>query len=123
MPHWTIRLFAYAFLLIGASCGSSPKQGATPFTEPRVTSASRATKQLGEDCAANGSSVCLSGICGHFAPLPSNGHFCTRGCTTAGDCPEGWSCNQVYPTPRGWACVPPPNWSSKAIVVRGGGAE
>lgn len=77
-----------------------------PLTEPRALWAEKATKKIGEDCGANGASACLSGICLHVKPGRHEGYVCSRSCQGDGDCPGGWRCAQMYPTPRGRLCAP-----------------
>lgn len=109
-----------AILFAVSSCGSSPSPTPMPLTEHRAVASSQATKLLGEDCTVNGSTICRSGACGHFAPLPEKGHFCTRRCNTSEDCPQDWNCNQFYPTPQGRICVPPSTWDGRVALLRQG---
>lgn len=117
------RMGCVAALLTAVSCGSSPWPDSTPFTEHRTSKATLAVKHLGEDCTSTGSSICLSHVCGHFASLPDRGYFCTRPCEAVENCPRDWHCNQVYPTPKGRLCVPPPGWDGKVAILRAGGVE
>lgn len=112
-----------AALFMVLSCGSSSTPDSTPFTEHRPSNATQATKLLGEDCTLNGSAICQSRVCGHFAPSPDKGYFCTRQCEAVENCPQGWNCNQVFPTTKGRICVPPPAWNGSVAILRDGGVE
>ena len=98
---------------VWAGCGkteNAPLAEVEPqvLTEPRPLRAEKATKQLGEDCRENGASACLSGICLHVKPGRHEGYVCSQSCQGDGDCPGGWRCAQVYPTPKGRLCTPLP---------------
>jgi hypothetical protein len=106
---------------VWAGCSKSQTEPATAkevLTEHRPLRAEKATKQLGEDCTANGDSACLSGVCLHVKPGRKEGYVCSRACQSSQECPQNWQCAQVYPTPQGRLCVPSP--SGHGDTPRGG---
>jgi hypothetical protein len=101
------------------SCAPSEPQNrrAEVFTEHRFLKAAPETpkKQLGEDCSA---SECQSGVCFHADVDPGKGHVCSKACESDDECPEGWACRSVYPSPGSSFCVPPKDWVPSAIIAR-----
>jgi len=98
---------------VWVGCGRTENETRTvvdqePLTDPRAPRAEKATKQLGEDCGENGASACLSKICLHVKPGRHEGYVCSQSCQGDKDCPEGWRCSQLYPTPKGRLCAPLP---------------
>lgn len=124
------RQTVVAFLValgIGAACGlglnSSEEESKRPeektiLTEHRPLTASKASKQRGEDCTVYGRTECLSGVCLHVGADRNTGYFCSSACTRREDCPAEWNCNQLYPGPGGSACVPPSGWTGKVASAR-----
>jgi hypothetical protein len=108
---------------IGAACGfslSSSSEDQRPdknvLTEHRPLIASKASKQLGENCTVYGRTECLSGICLHVGPDKNTGYFCSSTCSQREDCPSEWRCNQLHPGSGGSACVPPTGWAGMAAT-------
>lgn len=103
------RALHVAVLLAAAGCSrsGSPKEKAPQFRARQEIQAASATKEVGEDCTANGASACKSGICMHVKPHPLEGYVCSRGCTSDGDCLAGWGCKSVSVTASNRFCLPP----------------
>lgn len=103
------------------ACSAQPSQSvpevpSTAFTEHRMTRASEAHKQLGEDCTAHGASECLSGLCLRTQAEFGEAYSCSKTCKALGECPSGWKCAQVHSGASPRVCVPPVDW--KAAVAR-----
>lgn len=75
-------------------------------------------KALGEDCLGRRAQACHSGLCIKSGSGRGRGYFCSRECETQTDCPTDWLCRQAMPGPHGMLCVPPDNWTSRAVGVR-----
>lgn len=106
------------------SCSSGTTTDARPLAEHRPSAlVAAAARHLGEDCATGGYRSCISRLCGHFAPAPESGYFCSRACTRSVDCPRDWNCAQAFPAPGGSVCVPPAGWRAGVAVPRDGGLE
>lgn len=91
------------------------------FGEHRQGQASARTKQVGEACTDSGQSECLSGVCLHTKPGPSEGFICSSSCQQESECPAGWRCGSVHPGPGASFCIPPGDWTAQAAKVPGGG--
>ncbi|MFY0564158.1 hypothetical protein ACN28E_09935 [Archangium lansingense] len=89
------------------------------FGEHRTSPASKATKELGEDCGQHGASECLTGLCLHTQAEPGRGYFCSSTCRGQGECPEDWVCTQLHPSEATRVCIPPEGWQSASVKPRG----
>lgn len=101
-----------------ASCacgGPDQRRDASPrvFTSHQFLQMGPATKQLGEDCTAGGTSECQSSICFHYGPDPASRYACSRRCEEHDDCPMNWWCISIYPAPGHTYCAPPSNWTPR----------
>lgn len=113
--QWRSTGMAFLALSLWAGCdrsSSEPAEAVSPpksevLTEHRALKTETPTRQLGEDCTANGASACLSGVCLHVKPGRQDGYVCSQPCQGPTDCPDRWTCSQVYPTPKGRLCTPP----------------
>jgi hypothetical protein len=109
-------LAAVGSVLLVIACGiglSTRDESSKPgplFTQHQPLTVPSPTKAVGEDCALNGASVCLSGLCLHSKPDKDVGYFCSKTCTNSRDCPSNWQCVQYYPGSDNQACVPPASW-------------
>lgn len=83
-----------------------------------MTTLGRTGRALGEDCAGPGGVVCRTGICLKSERERGRGFFCSRECDTQKDCPQDWLCRQAMPGPHGSLCIPPPQWTARAVGVR-----
>ena len=90
----------------------------TVFGEHRQTLAAAATREVGEDCAAQGASACRSGLCLHTQPDPGLGLICSRQCQAEENCPVDWQCVSVHPNAGASFCVPPKGWSARPVQER-----
>lgn len=113
-----------AVVMAGIACGDrqekAPVSAPKPvFGEHRTTLASKATKELGEECEQHGTSECVSGLCLHTQADPQRGYFCSGVCRGQGECPGGWSCTQMHPSESTRVCIPPVNWQSARVQPRG----
>lgn len=82
------------------------------------TASAQASRALGEDCGVSGRAACRSGVCLKAAIERGRGFYCSRECSDQRDCPLNWSCRQVMPGPHGVLCIPPDNWTARAVGVR-----
>lgn len=108
----------------GIACGDRQEKApvaapAPVFGEHRTTLASKATKELGEECGQHGASECVSGLCLHTQADPQRGYYCSGVCRGLGECPEGWACAQLHPGEATRVCIPPANWQSASVRPRG----
>lgn len=88
------------------------------FGEHRQSQALAATREIGEDCAAQGASACRSNLCLHTQPAPGLGLICSRQCQAEADCPADWQCVSVHPNAGASFCVPPKDWSAHPAQER-----
>lgn len=105
-----------ALVLVG--CDSSPPPNFSPVAENQVTEkrdpiVSSANRRFGDTCEDVGPGGCAEKIC--LYGRRGTPRFCSRQCSDAKPCPNGFGCVQVYPTDDGWFC-------SVAVAVADGGA-
>lgn len=107
------KLLAGMWLLVCVSCADKPSAAPAReraqedvLTEHRPLHAEKATGKLGDDCKQSGSSGCLSGLCLHTQPDPSEGYVCSAKCQSSAECPRDWACGVLHPgTPERY-CIP-----------------
>lgn len=88
-------------LLALAACDSAPPAGQQVFG-PAASTGGLAQGGLGADCAMHGASDCVGGLCVRATSVDAR---CTRECSSAAPCPDGWKCAPAgTSTTRRW-CV------------------
>lgn len=95
-----------------AACTNSSGHGGTTSAAvfgPPAFAGGRMDKGVGEDCSAGGGGACKSGLCLHFQPNASTGFLCSQRCRVDSECPRGWRCLSLYPSPGSEFCAPPGN--------------
>lgn len=121
-------LVVLVMVLAGGGCqergeadGAQRSPAKPVFNDLALTSAAPPTmarKQLGEDCAT-ARTACDTQVCLRTgAGLTGATHYCSRPCRDETECPAGWSCPTTMPGPNGRVCVPPEEWTSRAVGVR-----
>jgi hypothetical protein len=111
---WATRLSLLACVFI-LGCQQPDAQTEAPTTatpavqvsEHRFQAVSAASREVGEDCTANGQSICRSGLCLRVSRGRTPRYVCSQPCPN-GDavCPTDWTCRQVVPAPEPPVCVP-----------------
>lgn len=97
-----------------------------PLTDHFVSALAPAGKlEVGEECTQfQGNSACESDLCLRVAPgFPPKG-FCSIRCSPGDDdaCPDAptaWRCQQLFPSPDGWACAPHKSHASAKATRKG----
>lgn len=115
-----VLLVALTSLLLPSAC---TRDRAAPETvsERRFLKDKASTSKLGERC--EGPAQCQSGICFHYMKTKRDDEYvCSRACGGDEDCPIGWRCNQILPSPgpdlNTSFCGPPFGWTPSAAASR-----
>lgn len=96
-----------------------PQQGQVLRVREQVRAAPN--REMGEDCSANGGSVCKgAGLCLHYSDSVGSGYACTQACSKVAECPKEWSCERISLEPNSDFCVPPSNWEPKKATAQAG---
>ena len=106
----------------GCESGGSQRSADRPvFNESALAGTGgvgTARKALGEDCSAGRQAACSTELCLKTAPGLATGFFCSRACDDERECPADWTCQAAMPGPHGRLCIPPENWTARAVGVR-----
>ena len=123
------RKLAWCWLVSCLACSEGPvgaaERTASPplFSESALTGSSTGApgqrkKSLGEDCTSGREAACDSSLCLKTGLVLGSGYCCSLPCRSEAECPEAWDCQAAMPGPNGRLCVPPSNWTARAVMVR-----
>jgi len=112
-----------ALVACGVQSGDASKPvelatASTPYTPHRAMKAGSAELFEGEDCSEAGQTACKTGLCLHAHGGFAKGYVCTRACAGNDDCPDAWSCEQVFPGAPNGLCMPPKRWVAQKALPR-----
>jgi len=105
LQSWLVMGMLSAFA-VGCGRDRAPDDRPPPLSERRELVSAPAVK-LGpwEDCTSFGSAGCSSGLCFKTSPERTQGFRCSASCRSDADC-GNLTCQQVYPSEKGWFCLP-----------------
>lgn len=100
---------------VGCSIPSSEPEANKIMTRASLVVATAPSAELGEDCSAQ-RQMCKTGHCLATTLGGRPAFVCTVLCSSDDDCPLDFSCGEI--APRAYACIPSPNHTPRAVLVR-----